>query len=118
MKENNREKGSRYETMAALYLQKQGYRVLEKNYRRKTGEIDLIALDGNCLVFVEVKYRKNNKKGEPKEAVTIQKQKRIWQTAQYYMVEKKLTENYPCRFDVITFLGEEMQYLKNAFGGI
>lgn len=118
MKENFRERGSRYETMAAVYLQKLGYRILEKNYRRKTGEIDLIALDEEYLVFIEVKFRKDDRKGEPQEAVTPQKQKRIWRTAQYYITEKKLSEDIPCRFDVVAFLGKEVWHLKNAFGGM
>ncbi len=118
MKENNREKGSRYENMAAVYLQKEGYQILEKNFRRKTGEIDLIARDGIYLVFVEVKYRKDRAKGEPQEAVTQKKQQRIWRTAQYYMMENKIAEDVPCRFDVISFLGDKIKHIKNAFGGL
>lgn len=118
MKENNREIGSRCENMAAVYLQEKGYRILEKNYRRKTGEIDLIAEKGSYLVFVEVKYRRDDRKGEPQEAVTRLKQRRIMRTAQYYMVEQKRPEDTPCRFDVIAFLGEKIQHFTNAFGGL
>ncbi len=107
MKENNREIGGRCEHMAAVYLQEKGYRILEKNYRRKTGEIDLIAEDGAYLVFVEVKYRRDDRKGEPQEAVTPLKQQRIMRTAQYYMVEQNRPEDTPCRFDVIAVFGEE-----------
>lgn len=115
---NNREKGSRCENMAAVYLQKKGYRILEKNYRRRTGEIDLIASDGDYLVFVEVKYRKNARKGEPQEAVTRAKQGKILRTAQYYMAEKRIPEDAACRFDVIACFGEELRHWKDAFGGL
>lgn len=118
MKENNREIGGRCEHMAAVYLQEKGYRILKKNYRRKTGEIDLIAEDGAYLVFVEVKYRRDDRKGEPQEAVTPLKQQRIMRTAQYYMVEQNRPEDTPCRFDVIAVFGEEIRHFVNAFGGL
>ena len=60
---NTRKTGARYELLAAVHLEKCGYRIIEKNYRCRIGEIDLVACDGAYLVFVEVKYRKNNKKG-------------------------------------------------------
>ena len=60
---NTRKTGARYELLAAVHLEKCGYHIIEKNYRCRIGEIDLVACDGAYLVFVEVKYRKNNKKG-------------------------------------------------------
>ena len=58
---NTRKTGARYELLAAVHLEKCGYHIIEKNYRCRIGEIDLVACDGAYLVFVEVKYRKNNK---------------------------------------------------------
>ena len=75
--ENKRAVGSRYEEETAAFLQKNGYRILEKNFRDRRGEIDLIAKDGRTLVFVEVKYRKNVRNGYPEEAVDTRKQKKI-----------------------------------------
>ena len=72
---NKRQTGSEYEQKAAQYLQAKGVHVLELNYRNRKGEIDLIARDGDYLVFVEVKYRKDTRKGAPEEAVNYRKGK-------------------------------------------
>ena len=81
------------------------------------GEIDLIARDGRYLVFIEVKYRKNLQMGDPLEAVDVRKQQRIYQTARYYLHQKKW-ENIPCRFDVIGITGTQICHIRNAFGSI
>ena len=65
---NRRKEGAYYENLVAEYLKTQGYEILEKNYRCRIGEIDLIAKEGETLVFVEVKYRRNDKMGDPKKA--------------------------------------------------
>ena len=114
MKRNQREIGSRYEEKAAAYLAEQGLTVIERNYRRCTGEIDVIAKEGPCLVFCEVKYRKDSRKGFPEEAVSIRKQRVISQCAAYYLMEKGYTA-VPCRFDVISIMGDEMHLVRNAF---
>ncbi len=69
MKQNNRQTGAVYEQAAGRFLEAQGYRILESNYRCPRGEIDLIAVDGSYLVFCEVKFRKSLKTGHPFEAV-------------------------------------------------
>jgi len=114
---NNREKGSRHEEMAASFYVHRGAVILEKNYRRKTGEIDLIVREDTRIVFVEVKYRRELRKGDPSEAVNYAKQHRIYQTARWYLAEHKLPESTPCRFDVISILGNELRHIPNAFGG-
>ena len=114
---NNSEKGNRFEEEAASFFISENYEVLERNYRRKTGEIDLIVTDHKALVFVEVKYRKSISKGFPEEAVNDLKKKRIMRTAEWYLKEKKLPFNIPCRFDVISILDGEIHHIKNAFGG-
>ena len=111
---NNRKKGSQYEQIAGEYLKLQGYEVLEYNFRCRFGEIDIVAKDGESLVFCEVKYRKNEETGNPLEAVTFAKQKKISQTAFYYVTIKN-KESMTCRFDVIGILGNEIQHIKNAF---
>lgn len=113
-KENKRKTGSRYEDMAAAFLKGRGYEILERNYHDRGGEIDLVARDGEYLVFVEVKYRKNARNGYPEEAVGPLKQKHIRHTAQYYLYHHDLKE-IPCRFDVVSILGEEIRLIKNAF---
>ena len=114
---NKREKGSRYEDLAASFCISRGMTVLERNYRKKTGEIDLILRDGKTLVFAEVKFRVRARNGFPEEAVTPGKQQRIYRTAQWYLQERGLPESTPCRFDVISILGGEITMIENAFGG-
>lgn len=111
---NRRETGAKYEQVAATYLQKQGYEIIEQNFRCRQGEIDIIAKDGEYLVFCEVKYRSSGQKGHPLEAVSVQKQHRISRTALYYMAKKGLID-VPCRFDVVGILDKEIVLYKNAF---
>lgn len=111
----SREIGRRYEVYAASYLEKKGYRILERNFRCRQGEIDLIAQDGRYLVFVEVKYRRNKKYGEPAEAVDGKKQQKIRRTARYYLYHKGYSEQTPCRFDVVGISSEKISIIQNAF---
>ena len=115
---NRRETGSRYENYAAAYLEEKGYRILEKNFRCKGGEIDLVGMDGTYLVFTEVKYRKDRRQGYPEEAVDARKQRRIYRAAQYYLSFKNLSPDTPCRFDVVAVEGADVRLIKNAFGGL
>lgn len=112
---NKREIGNGYEDVAAKYLEEAGYVILERNYRDRFGEIDIIAKDGKEIVFVEVKYRQNLYKGDPAEAVHYFKQRRIWNTARYYLYRHHLGEDVPCRFDVVAILGQEIRLIKDAF---
>ena len=107
---NRRKEGAYYENLVAEYLKTQGYEILEKNYRCRIGEIDLIAKEGETLVFVEVKYRRNDKMGDPKEAV-----EKISMTASYYLMRECGRMDIPCRFDVAAVLGEQIEVVKNAF---
>jgi putative endonuclease len=112
---NKRQLGADYEEEACVYLRGQGYKILEKNYRNRSGEIDIIAKDGEYLCFVEVKYRSTNAYGSPLEAFGIRKQNQIRQVARYYMMRHGLHEWIPCRFDVIAFEGEKLIHIPNAF---
>ena len=100
---NKRKTGTEYEELAARWLTGKGFEILEKNYRCRIGEIDLIARDGRYLVFVEVKYRAGEKAGDPSEAVN------------WYLRQKRIPEDMPCRFDVVSILGSEIYHIKNAF---
>lgn len=115
MSGNKRQTGAAYEKQAARFLIGQGYQILERNYRCHQGEIDLIAMDGKTLVFVEVKYRKSEKKGHPLEAVNYYKQQKIIRTAMYYCYKQKVFDTQACRFDVVSILGEDIKLLKHAF---
>ena len=117
MTRNNRAVGTAYEALAGSYLEGEGYRILSRNYKRPTGEIDLIAREGDILVFIEVKYRKSAGKGTPEAAVGPGKQKRIYRTAQYYLAENRIPDSHPCRFDVVAIEGEKIRLYRGAFGG-
>lgn len=112
---NRRKTGAYYEKLVAEYLETQGYEILETNYRCRMGEIDLIAKEGETLVFVEVKYRRDESMGNPKEAVHRKKQKKISMTAAYYLMRECGCMDIPCRFDVAAVLGEQIEVVKNAF---
>lgn len=114
-KVNNRETGSRHELQAAAFLTQQGYIILEKNYRCRTGEIDLIAREGAYLVFAEVKYRSSGANGDPAEAVDLKKRRRITGAARFYLLTHGYGENIPCRFDVVAILGDEIRLYRDAF---
>ncbi len=110
--------GMQYEQRAAEYLTVQGYQILERNFRCRQGEIDLIAREKEWLVFVEVKYRKTARLGEPLEAVDRRKQQRIYGAAEYYLHCFYYGRDVRCRFDVVAVLGEEIFLIRNAFGGM
>ncbi len=111
---NKRNIGAWYEQLAAEYLAKQGVVIMEQNYRIRQGEIDLIGQDGEDLIFVEVKYRSNKGTGDPAEAVTPDKQRHIRQAASYYLY-RHFRKDVSCRFDVISILGREIRWIRDAF---
>lgn len=115
MYQNKREIGGCYEKIAADYLKKQGLYIKEMNYRCSQGEIDIIARDGEYLVFVEVKFRQNERKGYPLEAVGYCKRKVISKIAKQYLVSHYHTLDIACRFDVVGIMGEELIWVKQAF---
>lgn len=113
---NKRQIGAQYEARAAEYLERRGYRILSRNYRSRTGEIDIVARDGEYLVFAEVKYRGGGACGSALEAVDYRKQQSIIRTARFYMYQHGYGTEASCRFDVVAIEGERVTLLKNAFG--
>lgn len=111
---NNKQKGDIGESVAVSYLRMHFYKILERNFRAKTGEIDIIAKKKDYIIFVEVKYRKNISKGYPREAVTEFKQNQIRNTAMMYLMKHNLTESN-VRFDVIEIIDKKIEHIKNAF---
>ncbi len=114
---NRRRMGGKKELAAAEYLAGCGYRILERNFYSRAGEIDLVAAEGGYLVFIEVKYRSTDAFGYPEEAVTLKKQRTIVGTARYYMLKNGYPPETPCRFDVVAITGEKIRLVKNAFEG-
>jgi len=112
------ETGAKAEERARIYLEQQGLRLIERNYRCRQGEIDLIMQDGGTLAFVEVRYRKSVGFGSPAESVTPSKQRRIITTANHYLQSKHERKMPPCRFDMLAIVGKEQQninWIKDAF---
>ena len=110
--------GAEGEKIAADFLKKNGYRIIDKNFRCPLGEIDIVAREKGAIVFVEVKTRKSSKLGYPEQAVGIRKQKKMSQLALWFLQKKKIIDT-GARFDVvaITMLssGNEIKLFKNAF---
>ncbi|MCD6541326.1 YraN family protein [Candidatus Bipolaricaulota bacterium] len=102
------------EERACEYLRSLGYLIVARNWRWRGGEVDIIAKDGNTLVFVEVKYRTADRFGLPAEAVDPRKREKLLLAAKAFL--GKDLGKVPVRFDVITLLGEELSHLKGAFG--
>ena len=96
-------RGKLFEEKAERLLQCHGLSILERNYSARTGEIDIIATEGDVLVFVEVRARSHQRFGGAANSVDTRKQKRIILTAQHYLQRHSQVKNRCCRFDVITF---------------
>ncbi len=113
---NNKEKGDLGEHIALTYLLKNGARIIEKNYKIKSGEIDIIANIDSELVFIEVKSRSSIRYGYPSESVNIKKIRKISNVAKYYIFINKLYD-IPIRFDVIEvyFNENKINHIVNAF---
>ncbi len=115
MKTNKRTIGKIHEEMAAEYLKKNGFKILDMNYRNRFGEIDIVAQEGKYLIFSEVKYRRSSSAGNPLYAVDRRKQKQISYTAMHYLRENKILDNIPIRFDVVSLMPNEIKLIRNAF---
>ena len=113
------ELGRRGEERAARYLKKKGYRVVAKNFRCRGGEVDIVALDGATVVFVEVKTRSSRAYGPPKLAVDERKQRQLVRAALTYLSEKDLFDRASARFDVVGIDvrgdSDEVEHIINAF---
>lgn len=111
--------GSQGEQWAASYLSKNKYKIIQKNFKTRIGEIDIIAMDKEYIVFIEVKTRTNDNFGLPCQAVDYRKQITIGKVAALYLVNNKL-QNESCRFDIIEVCVDEnnkhtISHIKDAF---
>jgi len=111
--------GRRGEAVAERYLTRLGYRIVERNFRIRRGEIDLVAIDRDELVFVEVRYRSSSSYGTPSETVDFRKRRRLVRAAELFLLRRGRSED-PCRFDVIALSpsGEgrvSVNHCRNAF---
>ena len=117
----NKSLGSYGESLAEGYLRALGYLILEKNFRHKLGEIDLIAQDRKTVCFIEVKTRQSTDQGQPFEAITPWKIRKLTQLATFYLKYRFKTVEILSRFDVISIVQENkdaeprIDHIKNAF---
>ena len=111
---SNAARGLEAEARAAAFLEAAGMRILERRYRSLVGELDLVALDGDTVVFVEVKSRRSAAFGLPEEAVGPAKQRRLARAAEAYLALRGLTAS-PARFDVVAITPEGIRHLEDAF---
>lgn len=116
MQGRNNERGDAAELAAQRHLEKRGLKTLARNFRTRFGEIDLVMDDRGQVVFVEVRFRFNNKYGGAAASVTVAKQARILRAASQFLAEHRLAHR-PVRFDIVTAEGAstELEWLRDAF---
>jgi putative endonuclease len=109
-------RGVEAEAMAAAFLERRGLRVLERNYRCRLGEIDLVARDGDTTVFVEVRQRASSAFGGAAASITATKRARLLRAARHYLSHLRVTP--ACRFDALLIEGDppRIDWIRNAFG--
>lgn len=109
-------RGEPAERLAAAFLEREGLKILERNYRCRFGEIDLVAASGDTLVFVEVRARKSEAFGGAASSITAAKRRRLLAAARHYLARYRADR--ACRFDVVLVRGQEreIEWLTNAFG--
>lgn len=108
--------GAHYELEARRFLERKGLRFIAANIHSRGGEIDLIMKHGSVIVFVEVRYRRSNHFGDAAASVTRRKQQKLLQAAQYWLARTSGSfDTVDCRFDVLAFTGNEIEWLTNAF---
>jgi putative endonuclease len=107
--------GSAAEDRALRLLLAEGLALVDRNFRCRVGEIDLIMRDGQALVFVEVRYRSDRRHGTAAETISVPKQRRFAAAARRYLQQHPAAARAPCRFDVVAITGEQVDWLKGAF---
>lgn len=108
--------GSAAEDQALRLLLARGLVLMERNFRCRLGEIDLIMRDGQAVVFVEVRFRSDRRHGSAAETVSLPKRRRFVAAARRYLQQHPAAARGACRFDVVAITGEQVEWLRGAFG--
>mgnify|MGYP005842799037 CR=1 FL=1 len=112
--------GRRGEKLARSYLKNLGYRIIAHNYRCPAGELDILALDGDVIVFVEVKTRRSEDAADVQDAVNPTKRRQLERVARYYLAGTPAARRHRCRFDIIGIVWGDgdplIRHIRNAFG--
>jgi putative endonuclease len=115
----SRSAGDAAEAHAQEFLEQRGLRLLERNWACRSGELDLVMLDGDTVVFVEVRYRRHTAWGGALESVDMRKQHKLIKTAQLFLQKESRWARSPCRFDVVAIAAtgktEDLNWIRNAF---
>jgi putative endonuclease len=116
---NTQKIGQEAESMACNYLLTKGLKLITRNYQCRLGEIDLIMQDKTHIVFVEVRFRRNQDFGTSSESITYTKQTKLLRAAQFYLQQNHMTDKIACRFDVVAITQTQTQpvieWIRNAF---
>ncbi|MES2820635.1 MAG: YraN family protein [Pseudomonadota bacterium] len=120
MSDSPQDSGKAAEALARTYLENQGLRLLSQNWRCRRGELDLVMLDGDTVVFVEVRYRRHTAWGGAIESIDARKRTKLVAAAQHFLQEQSRWSRHPCRFDVIAISAPgkfpaQLNWIPNAF---
>jgi len=116
----SQQRGEAAEAQARQHLEQRGLRLLARNWRCRLGELDLVMLDADTVVFVEVRYRRHSAWGGAVESVDARKREKLSRTAQLFLQQESRWAKYPCRFDVIAINADgqapaHLDWIQNAF---
>lgn len=114
----SRDSGDAAEAHAQVFLEQRGLRLLQRNWACRSGELDLVMLDGDTVVFVEVRYRRHAGWGGALASVDARKQQKLIRAAQLFLQKESRWARHPCRFDVValgTHEADESDWIRNAF---
>ena len=117
---STQQRGDAAEALARQHLEQQGLRLLAQNWRCRLGELDLVMLDADTVVFVEVRYRRHSAWGGAAESVDARKREKLSRAAQHFLQQESRWAKYPCRFDVIAINADsqapaQLDWIQNAF---
>lgn len=117
---STQQRGNAAEALARRHLEQQGLRLLAQNWRCRLGELDLVMLDADTVVFVEVRYRRHSAWGGAAESVDARKREKLSRAAQHFLQQESRWAKYPCRFDVIAINADsqapaQLDWIQNAF---
>ncbi|MFI8381879.1 YraN family protein [Pseudomonas sp. NPDC079086] len=117
---STQQRGDAAEALARQHLEKHGLRLLAQNWRCRLGELDLVMLDADTVVFVEVRYRRYSAWGGAAESVDARKREKLSRAAQHFLQQESRWAKYPCRFDVIAINADsqapaQLDWIQNAF---
>ncbi len=117
---STQQRGNAAEALARQHLEQQGLRLLAQNWRCRLGELDLVMLDADTVVFVEVRYRRHSAWGGAVESVDARKREKLSRAAQHFLQQESRWAKHPCRFDVIAINADsqapaQLNWIQNAF---